>query len=205
MKWMKSPEDITPMTETPKRFGPGVTLDKPAFIHETALVYGHVHIGEGASLWPYVVIRSEMHEVRIGARTNIQDFVMVHVGNTTPTVIGANCSITHHCTIHGAEIGDNCLIGINATLMDGVKIGANSIVAGHSIVTEGTVIPENSIVAGSPARVIKTRDNLIANVMNAAFYFENAKAYARGDHRVTDREEFRQAMTAELQVLSGGS
>ncbi len=193
------------MSDPQRRFGPGVVLDNPAFIHDTALVYGHVHIAEGASLWPYVVIRSEMHEVRIGPRTNIQDFVMIHVGNTTPTIIGANCSITHHCTIHGAEIGDNCLIGINATLMDGAKIGANSIVAGHSIVTEGTVIPENSIVAGSPARVIKTRDNRMANIMNAAFYFENAKAYARGDHRITDREEFRQAMAAQLQALTSGN
>ncbi|KAB7739695.1 gamma carbonic anhydrase family protein [Parvibaculum sedimenti] len=193
------------MNDPQKRFGPGVVLDNPAFIHDTALVYGHVHIGEGASLWPYVVIRSEMHEVRIGRRTNIQDFVMIHVGNTTPTIIGANCSITHHCTIHGAEIGDNCLIGINATLMDGAKIGANSIVAGHSIVTEGTVIPENSIAAGSPARVIKTRDNRVANIMNAAFYFENAKAYARGDHRITDRDEFRQVMAAELQALASGN
>ncbi|MFZ2469601.1 MAG: gamma carbonic anhydrase family protein [Parvibaculum sedimenti] len=193
------------MNDPQKRFGLGVVLDNPAFIHDTALVYGHVHIGEGASLWPYVVIRSEMHEVRIGRRTNIQDFVMIHVGNTTPTIIGANCSITHHCTIHGAEIGDNCLIGINATLMDGAKIGANSIVAGHSIVTEGTVIPENSIAAGSPARVIKTRDNRVANIMNAAFYFENAKAYARGDHRITDRDEFRQVMAAELQALASGN
>jgi len=88
------------MNDPQKRFGPGVVLDNPAFIHDTALVYGHVHIAEGASLWPYVVIRSEMHEVRIGPRTNIQDFVMIHVGNTTPTIIGANCSITHHCTIH---------------------------------------------------------------------------------------------------------
>lgn len=193
------------MNDPQKRFGLGVVLDNPAFIHDTALVYGHVHIGEGASLWPYVVIRSEMHEVRIGRRTNIQDFVMIHVGNTTPTIIGANCSITHHCTIHGADIGDNCLIGINATLMDGAKIGANSIVAGHSIVTEGTVIPENSIAAGSPARVIKTRDNRVANIMNAAFYFENAKAYARGDHRITDRDEFRQVMAAELQALVSGN
>ncbi|MEN6543061.1 gamma carbonic anhydrase family protein [Parvibaculum sp.] len=193
------------MNDPQKRFGPGVVLDNPAFIHDTALVYGHVHIAEGASLWPHVVIRSEMHEVRIGPRTNIQDFVMIHVGNTTPTIIGANCSITHHCTIHGAEIGDNCLIGINATLMDGAKIGANSIVAGHSIVTEGAVIPENSIVAGSPARVIKTRDNRVANIMNAAFYFENARAYAKGDHRITDRDEFRQAMAAELKALTSGN
>ena len=185
-----------------RNFGPDVTLDNPAFIHETALVYGKVFIAEGASLWPYVVIRSEMHEVRIGKRTNIQDFVMIHVGNETPTIIGENCSITHHCTIHGAEIGDNCLIGINSTLMDGSKIGRNSIVAGHSIVTEGTVIPENSIVAGAPARVIKTRDNGIANTMNARFYYENALAYANGDHRVTEREAFKKAMAEEMKALT---
>lgn len=184
-----------------RNFGPGIVLDNPAFIHETALVYGKVFIGEGASLWPYVVIRSEMHEVRIGRRTNIQDFVMIHVGNDTPTIIGDNCSITHHVTVHGAAIGDNCLIGINATLMDGARIGSNSIVAGHSIVTEGTVIPENSIVAGSPAKVIKTRDNRVANAMNARFYYENALAYARGDHRVTDSDGFRVAMAEEMQAL----
>lgn len=185
-----------------REFGPGVVLDNPAFIHETALVYGKVYIGEGASLWPYSVIRSEMHEVRIGKRTNIQDFVMIHVGNETPTLIGENCSITHHCTVHGAEIGDNCLIGINSTLMDGVKIGRNSIVAGHSIVTEGTVIPENSIVAGAPAKVIKTRDSGAANIMNARFYYENALAYAAGDHRVTDQESFARAMAEEMRGLA---
>jgi len=185
-----------------RNFGAGVVLDNPAFIHETALIYGKVHIAEGASLWPHVVIRSEMHEVRIGRRTNIQDFVMIHVGNTTPTIIGENCSITHHCTIHGANVGDNCLIGINATLMDGAKIGANSIVAGHSIVTENTVIPENSIVAGSPAKVIRTRDNRVANAMNAAFYFENAKAYARGEHRITEQDAFKRAMEMELKRLT---
>lgn len=190
---------------TERKFGPGIVLENPAFIHDTALIYGKVLIGEGASLWPHVVSRSEMHEVRIGERTNIQDFVMIHVGNTTPTIIGDNCSITHHCTVHGAEIGDNCLIGINATLMDGTKIGANSIVAGHSIVIEGTEIPENSIVAGAPAKVIRTRDNRVANIMNAAFYFENARAYARGDHRVTEREEFKKAMATELALLTGGN
>ena len=188
-----------------REFGPDVVLEKPAFIHDTALVYGKVFIGEGSSLWPHVVIRSEMHEVRIGRRTNIQDFVMIHVGNETPTIIGDNCSITHHVTVHGAEIGDNCLIGINATLMDGVKIGRNSIVAGHSIVTEGTVIPENSIVAGSPAKVIKNRDNRVANVMNARFYYENALAYAQGDHRVTERASFRKAMEDAMRELTEGS
>ena len=109
--------------------GPDVTLNNPAFIHDTALLHGKVTIREGASVWPYVVMRSEIFEIKIGARTNIQDFVMVHVGNRTPTIVGEDCSITHHVTLHGCEIGDRCLIGINSTVMDGAKIGANSIVA----------------------------------------------------------------------------
>ena len=112
--------------------GAEVVLDAPALVHETAYLYGKVYVGPGASIWPNVVTRAEMHEIRIGARTNIQDFVMIHVGSFTPTIVGEDCSITHHVTLHGCEIGDRCLIGINATIMDGAKIGENSIVAGHS-------------------------------------------------------------------------
>lgn len=173
--------------------GPSVTLDDPAFIHDSALLYGKIHIGAGASVWPNVVMRSEMFEIRIGARSNIQDFVMVHIGFDTPTIVGEDCSITHHVTLHGCEIGDRCLIGINATIMDGVKIGANSIVAGHSIVTEGSEFPENSIIAGSPARQVKTRDNGAANRANAIFYELNARNYAKGIDRV-DPADFKAAV-----------
>lgn len=184
-------------------FGADVTLNKPAFIHPTSLIYGKVFIDEDASLWPYTVIRSEMHEVRIGKRTNIQDFVMIHVGNMTPTIIGNDCSITHHCTIHGATIGDNCLIGINSTIMDGAVIGNNCIVGGHTIVTEGTVIPDNSIVMGSPGKAVKERDSSTANIMNAAFYLENARAYATGEHRVTETDAFKTKMAEKLKSLTG--
>ncbi len=173
--------------------GPSVTLDDPAFVHESALLYGKIYIGPGASIWPNVVMRSEMFEIRIGARSNIQDFVMVHIGFDTPTIVGEDCSITHHVTLHGCEIGDRCLIGINATIMDGVKIGANSIVAGQSIVTEGSEFPENSIIAGSPARLVKTRDNGAANRGNAIFYELNARNYAKGVDRV-DPAEFKAAL-----------
>ena len=182
--------------------GPEVKLNNPAFIHPTALVYGKVFVDEGVTIWPYSVIRSEMFEVRIGKRTNIQDFVMIHVGNASPTIIGENCSITHHCTIHGATIGDNCLIGINATIMDGVTIGKNCIIGGHTIVTEGTVIPDNSIVMGSPGKVVKTRDSSVANIMNATFYYENGKAYARGEHRVAESSAFKAAMSDEQKKLT---
>jgi carbonic anhydrase/acetyltransferase-like protein (isoleucine patch superfamily) len=168
--------------------GPHVTLDNPACIHDSALIYGKVHLSPGSSVWPYVVMRAEMHEIRIGARTNIQDFVMIHVGNTTPTIVGEDCSITHHATLHGCDIGDRCLIGINATLMDGVKLGANSIVAGHSILREGAEFPENSIVAGVPAKLVGTRDNSTANLFNAAFYHRNALNYVQGIDRMSSED-----------------
>lgn len=165
------------------RFGPLVTLDRPAFVHDTALIYGKVSIGPDASVWPHVVMRAEMAEIVIGEGTNIQDFAMIHVGAQTGTRIGRFCSITHHCTIHGATIGDHCLIGINATLMDGVVVGENSIVAGGAFLKEGTQIPSNSIVMGMPGKVARTRNSGAANKFNAWMYIQNARAYSQGEHR----------------------
>jgi carbonic anhydrase/acetyltransferase-like protein (isoleucine patch superfamily) len=168
--------------------GSSVTLDNPAFIHDSALIYGKVYLSPGVSVWPHVVMRAEMHEIRIGARTNIQDFVMLHVGNFTPTVVGEDCSITHHATLHGCTIGDRCLIGINSTLMDGVKVGANSIVAGHSILTEGSEFPENSVIAGVPAKLVATRDNSKGNLFNSVFYQLSAANYAKGLDRLSPED-----------------
>jgi len=166
--------------------GPQVELDGLALLHPTAQLHGRVWIGPGASVWPYVVMRSEIHHIRIGARTNLQDFVMVHVGNDTPTIVGEDCSITHHVTLHGCEIGDRCLIGIHATIMDGAKIGANSIVAGHAIVMQNQVFPENSIIGGVPAKLIGRRDNGEANLRNARFYEEIARRLVRGEERLQE-------------------
>lgn len=154
-----------------------------AFVHPSVQIYGHVKFGEGSSLWPYVVIRAEVHEVTIGVKTNIQDFVMIHIGGMSGTVVGDYCSITHHCTLHGCTIGNNCLIGINSTIMDGCVIGDNCVIAGHTFLKEGTVIPDNSIVAGIPGKVIKTKNNHDANFFNAMMYYENALGYSDGDYR----------------------
>jgi len=168
--------------------GDDVTLDSPALIHSSALLYGKVYIGPGASVWPNVVTRAEVYEIRIGARSNIQDFVMIHVGSFTPTIVGEDCSITHHVTLHGCEIGDRCLIGINATIMDGAKIGDNSIVAGHSIVTENAEFPPNSVIAGVPAKLVATRDCGAQNLGNARFYEMNARNYAVGCDRLSETQ-----------------
>ena len=170
----------------PPRFGPLVEIDAQAWVHERALIYGRVRIGPLASVWPNAVIRSEMHRVEIGRGTNVQDFVMIHVGYDTPTIIGEMCSITHHATIHGATLGDRVLVGINATVMDGAVIGDDSIVAGNALVREGSQFPPGSIIAGVPARQVATRDNREANLKNAEFYIANARNYAAGIHRIAD-------------------
>jgi len=161
-----------------------IDVSKAAFVHPSALIYGEVSLGTGVSIWPNALARAEVHSITIGDYTNIQDFVMLHVAYGTPTKIGAYCSITHRATLHGCTIGDNCLIGIGATVMDGAVIGENSIVGEHALVRPGFVAPPNSIVAGVPARIIRSQDNRAANRQNAMLYYENALAYARGDHRV---------------------
>ena len=185
-----------------------IDVSRAAWVAPSAELYGDVRLETGCSVWPKAVLRVEESFIRVGEYTNLQDFVMVHFGANGASDIGAYCSITHHCTIHGATIGDCCLIGINATIMDGAVIGANSIVAGNSIVREGTVVPPNSIVAGVPAKVIGTRNNYIDNKLNAVAYHQNATAYARGYYRrwsdadyVQHMEERKEQITAEYARL----
>jgi len=182
--------------------GPDVKLLNPAFVHPTACLYGDVTIREGASVWPNVVMRCESMRVVIGPNTNVQDFVMVHYGDRADTIVGANCSITHHVTLHGCTIGDNCLIGIGATIMDGCVIGENTIVAGGTFLKERTVIPPNSIVMGMPGRVARTRNNAAANILNAFMYRRNAEAYAKGDYRLWSTEAFKVEARTERERLA---
>jgi carbonic anhydrase/acetyltransferase-like protein (isoleucine patch superfamily) len=168
-----------------------------AYVHESAHIYGNVILAPGVSIWPCAVIRAEAHAVEIGKGTNIQDFAMIHVGFQNGTIVGSNCSITHRVTLHGCTIADNVLIGIGATVMDGCRVGANSIVAGHSFLREGTTVPENSIVMGVPATVVKSRNNEVANRVNALMYSRNAAAYCEGDFRLWDNESFLEEIEKE--------
>jgi carbonic anhydrase/acetyltransferase-like protein (isoleucine patch superfamily) len=177
-----------------------IDVSRSAFVHPSALLYGEVRAGTGSSIWPYTVARAETHSITIGDYTNIQDFVMIHVGYDTPTIIGAFCSITHRVTLHGCTIGDNCLIGIGATIMDGAVIGENSIVGEHALVRAGMIVPPNSIVAGVPAKVIRERDSRTANRLNALYYHENALAYARGDHRAWAQPDIPAKLKARLEA-----
>lgn len=165
-------------------------IDPSVFVHESAQLYGRLNVGAESSIWPNVVVRAEAHHVTVGRYTNLQDFVMIHVGYDHPTVVGDFCSITHHATLHGCTIEDDCLIGINAVVMDGAVVGRGSIVAGGAMIKEGDVFPAGSIIAGVPAKQIAERDCARANRQNAWQYHWNAQAYRRGDHRSWDSDAY---------------
>ncbi len=132
------------------------TIPKSAFIEETALVIGDVVIGEESSVWFNTVVRGDVHYIRIGDRTNIQDLSILHVTyDTYPLVLGDDVTIGHHVVLHGCTIKDRVLVGMGAIIMDGAVIGEDSVVGAGSLVTERTVVPAKSLVLGSPATVTR--------------------------------------------------
>ena len=125
-----------------------------AYVDASAQVIGDVHVGAESSVWMNAVVRGDVHRIRIGARTNVQDGTIVHVqGGTHPTTIGDEVTIGHGAIVHGCTIEHRCLIGMGAILLNGVTVGAESIVAAGSLLPEGFVVPPRSLVMGSPAKV----------------------------------------------------
>ncbi len=171
--------------------GPEVQLDRPAFLDPTARIFGRVSAGEGSSFWPYSVIRAEGTSVRIGRFTNIQDGALIHIGGGKGTVIGDYCSIAHRAVVHGAEVGDDCLIGIGSVVMDGAKIGKRCVIGAMALVPPGAEIPDDSVVMGVPGKVVATRNNFVATRRNALVYYRNARAYAEGRHDEWRQDDFR--------------
>jgi carbonic anhydrase/acetyltransferase-like protein (isoleucine patch superfamily) len=124
-----------------------------AFIVESAVVIGDVEIGAQSSLWFNVVVRGDVNFIRIGARTNIQDGSVVHVTHERhSTRIGDDVTIGHNVTLHGCRIGNRCLVGMGAVIMDGCRIGDDSMIAAGALVVPGTVVPSGTLFAGSPAK-----------------------------------------------------
>jgi carbonic anhydrase/acetyltransferase-like protein (isoleucine patch superfamily) len=124
-----------------------------AWIAPSAMVVGRVTIGAHASVYFGAVLRGDVNSISLGEGSNIQDNVAVHCDDDKPTVIGRGVSIGHAAVVHGCTIGDDCLIGMNATVLSGAVIGNESLIAAGSVVLEGTVIPPRSLVAGVPGKV----------------------------------------------------
>ncbi len=134
----------------------GVTprVHATAFVDVSAQVIGDVEIGEESSVWMNAVVRGDVHWIRIGDRSNVQDGTIVHVmTGTHPTTIGDDVTIGHGAIVHGCTLGNRILIGMGAILLNGVDVGEDCIVAAGALLTEGTRVPPRSLVMGSPGKV----------------------------------------------------
>jgi len=144
-----------------KEFKP--QIGKGVWIAPSAQVIGRCEIGEDSSVWFGAVIRADINLIKIGERTSIQDMSMIHVWHYTkvdmsdgfPTIIGSDVTIGHKAMLHGCIINDACLIGMNATILDGAEIGRESIVAAGSVVTQNKKFPAGSLIMGTPAKAVR--------------------------------------------------
>ena len=161
-----------------KEFAP--KLEKNIFIAPSADIIGRCEIGEDSSIWFNTTIRADVHYIKIGKRTSIQDNSMVHVTHYkeaedkdgTPTIIGDDVTVGHNVVLHGCIVEDACLIGMSSTILDGAVIGKESIVGANSLVTANKKFPPRSLIMGSPAKVVRE-----LNEKEIASLYSSAKRY----------------------------
>ena len=151
------------------------------FVADNATLIGSVIIENDVSVWFNAVIRADNDVITIGENSNIQDGSVLHVDAGVPLTIGRNVTIGHKVMLHGCDIGENTLIGINAVILNGAKIGKNCLIGANSLIPEGKVIPDGSLVMGSPGKVVKTlgEEQIKMLEMSAMHYVENGRKYKK--------------------------
>lgn len=154
-------------------------LGQRVYVDDMALVVGQVTLGDDVSLWPFTVARGDVNSIQIGARTNVQDGTVIHVthdGPYTPggiaTVIGEDVTVGHKCLLHACRIGDRCLIGMGAIIMDGAVLDDEVFLAAGSLVSPGKRLAGGYLYRGSPARRVRpiTKDEREMLRYSAAHY-----------------------------------
>lgn len=164
----------------------GVRVQTPPegqyWIASNAVVLGNVKLHREASVWFGAVLRGDNELIDVGERTNIQDGCILHTDPGFPLKIGEGCTIGHRALLHGCTIGNNCLVGIGATILNGCRVGDNCIIGAHTLLTEGKEIAAGSLVVGSPGRIarsVTSQDIETIIKLGANQYVENWKRYAR--------------------------
>lgn len=162
--------------------GTAVKAEGEYWVADSAVVVGNVLLKQNASVWYNAVIRGDNDLITIGEGSNVQDGSVLHTDPGFPLTIGPHVTIGHKVMLHGCDIGEGSLIGINAVVLNGAKIGKNCIIGANALITEGKVIPDNSMVMGSPGKVVKTlTDEQAAGIrLGAAHYVENARRFKTG-------------------------
>ena len=157
-------------------------VSRAAFIAWNAEVSGSVTLGEGSSIWYGATLRGDVAAIRVGAGSNVQDGSVLHVDDGTPCLVGELVTIGHRAIVHACEIGDRCLIGMGAVILNRAVIGEDSIVGALSLVTQGKTFPPRSMILGSPAKAVRPlTDEEVADLRShAEAYVELARRTASG-------------------------
>ncbi len=147
-------------------------LGNGAFVHDRATVIGRVRLGACVSVWPNATIRGDTDLISVGARSNVQDGVVLHADAGVPCTIGEDVTIGHLACVHGCTVEDGVLIGIGAIVLNHARIGSGSIIGAGALITEGTVIPPGSLVVGSPGRPVReTSETQRAGILESAAHY----------------------------------
>jgi carbonic anhydrase/acetyltransferase-like protein (isoleucine patch superfamily) len=156
-------------------------LHPSAWIAPGAILLGDVQIGAHSSVWFQCVLRGDVDAIHIGPDCNIQDGTVLHTMAGYPLVMGARVTLGHCVMAHGCTLGDDVMVGIRATILNGARIGNRCLIAAGSLVTENMVIPDDSLVMGAPAKVVKaiTSEHLALIQSTAAHYVDYSRAYQR--------------------------
>jgi carbonic anhydrase/acetyltransferase-like protein (isoleucine patch superfamily) len=161
-------------------------IARNAFLVDNCDIIGDVEIGEQSSIWFGTVVRGDIHHIKIGNRTNIQDNSVVHVtADTAPTIIGNNVTVGHGAILHGCTVEDDCLIGMGSRILDNAVIGNHSMVAAGSVVLPGVEIPSGMLVAGIPAEIKRELhpDDIREIELSAQRYIDYFSTYLHGGYK----------------------
>ena len=157
-------------------------LDPSVWVAPGATVIGDVELGADVSVWYGCVLRGDVHRIRVGASTNLQDGTIVHVTrNRFPTEIGEVVTVGHRAVVHGCVVGDGALVGIGAIVLDGARIGEEAWVGAGAVVPPGMEVPPRQLVLGAPAKVVRRveADDVAEQRERTLQYVENARVHRR--------------------------
>ncbi len=171
---------ILPFNGKTPRFG------RDVYLAPNATIIGDVEIADEASIWFGAVLRGDIGPIRIGPRTNVQDLACIHLTDgISEAILGADITVGHGAVVHGAIIGDRCLVGMKSVVLDNARIGEGSVIAAGAVVTARTVVPPRSLVRGMPARVVRevTEEEGLLGVAGALHYVAAAREYREAEAR----------------------
>lgn len=148
------------------------SIHEETFIAENSSIIGEVTVGLGTSVWYGAVLRGDINYVKVGEHCTVQDNAVLHVALAHSVDVGDYTNIGHNAVVHGCKIGNNCLIGMGAIVLNGAVVGDNCIIGAGSVVTQGAIIPDNSLVVGIPGKVIRqlTQEEINSNKETAIRY-----------------------------------